>query len=215
MKTFYLAGPINGCTDAEANDWRAEAKQRLVGYSWLDPMSRDYRGRELEPGIAQEIVHGDKTDIKSCDGMLIYFEKPSVGTSMEVLYAWERGIPAVVVNKSGKPLSPWMIYHTIAQVKTIKQAVDKLLCGQWPVRSINVYTYQFKSKCPVNDKTIKYTLEIETDGSEIMVEELQAFVKKCGNALHEDLAKWLFKEFGGHQTLIAKHHGTDIKTVRG
>lgn len=210
----YLAGPINGCTDAEANDWRTEAKQRLVGHEYLDPMTRDFRGRENEPGIDTEIVLGDKEDIKRCNGVLVYYEKPSVGTAMEVLYAWERGIPVVVVNKSSKPLSPWMTYHTVHQVKTIKQAIDKLTWAKWPVKQVNVYTYEFKSKCPVNGKMIDYTLQIETSGDEIMVEKLQERVKTYGSALHEDIAKWLHKDFGGHQLLIARHHGVIIKTIR-
>lgn len=27
--TVYLCGPINGCTDAECNDWRSYAKAHL------------------------------------------------------------------------------------------------------------------------------------------------------------------------------------------
>lgn len=47
---IYLAGPINGCTDAQANDWRTEAKRIAAerGHTCLDPMARDYRGRESE-----------------------------------------------------------------------------------------------------------------------------------------------------------------------
>jgi hypothetical protein len=42
---------------------------------------------------------------------------------MEVLFAWERGIPVVIINKSGKPLSPWLIYHSDEVVDTIPEAV--------------------------------------------------------------------------------------------
>jgi len=121
--TVYLAGPINGRSDADCMDWRREAFRRLE-CGTFDPMVRDYRGRELEPGIAAEIVELDKKDIDNCDLLLVYFDKPSVGTSMEVFYAWERRKEVVVVNASGKALSPWMIYHSTYQVDSLDQAID-------------------------------------------------------------------------------------------
>lgn len=105
----YLCGPINGRTDADCKDWREETKRTLA--DTLDPMDRDYRGRELEPGIAKEIVENDKADILKCDALLVFFDKPSVGTSMEVHLAWQHGKRIDVVNASGRPLSPWLIYH--------------------------------------------------------------------------------------------------------
>jgi nucleoside 2-deoxyribosyltransferase len=124
-KVVYLCGPINGCTDAEAMDWREQSKRLLTGikFGYLDPMARDYRGRELEPGIAAEIVENDKNDIAGCGALLVYYEKPSVGTAMEVLYAWQARIPVVVVDKSGKPLSPWLIYHSDKVVNSLEEAV--------------------------------------------------------------------------------------------
>lgn len=107
---IYLAGPILGRTDADCKNWRAFAVRIWPGAT-LDPMARDYRGREQEPGVEVEIVEGDKADIDRCAGLLVYFDGPSVGTSMEVLYAWQMGKPVVVVNASGKPVSPWLRYH--------------------------------------------------------------------------------------------------------
>lgn len=107
---IYLAGPIMGRSDADCKNWREYVKFRWGGPT-LDPMARDYRGREQEPGIEKEIVEGDKEDIDRCKGLLVYFDQPSVGTSMEVLYAWQMGKPVVVVNTSGKPVSPWLRYH--------------------------------------------------------------------------------------------------------
>lgn len=120
---IYLAGPINGCTDAEANDWRTAVKK--IHPDCLDPMARDYRGKEAESVNA--IVEGDKADIDQCDAVLVYFEKPSVGTAMEVLYAWERKTPVVVINRSGKPVSPWLVYHACAVVDSIEAAFKFLL----------------------------------------------------------------------------------------
>lgn len=111
---FYLGGPINGCTDEEASGWREQIKPVLEthGHTWCDPMDRDYRGREMEPGIAAEIVELDKQDIYSCDLLLMACPKPSVGTSMEILYGWELGKKIFVVfPKEGVP-SPWLVYHS-------------------------------------------------------------------------------------------------------
>ena len=110
-RIIYLCGPINGRTDAEAKEWREVVKERWP-YGVLDPMARDYRGRELEPGIAAEIVAGDFEDIEKSGALLVFFDKPSVGTSMEIFYAKHvLRKPVVVIDVSGKPLSPWLSYH--------------------------------------------------------------------------------------------------------
>ena len=57
-KIVYLAGPINGCDDSTAKDWREYAKLHLKVDGILDPMVRDHRGQE-EAKYA-EIVEGDK-----------------------------------------------------------------------------------------------------------------------------------------------------------
>lgn len=111
-KVVYLCGPINGCNDSEAHDWREDAKVVLGStFQFLDPMRRDYRGRELEPHIVDEIVDGDKRDLDNTDILFAYCPKPSVGTSMEILYFWERGGRVVIVHPNPNP-SPWLIKHS-------------------------------------------------------------------------------------------------------
>lgn len=128
MTLIYLGGPINGCSDSEANDWRTEAKALLEerGYGWIDPMDRDYRGREMEPGIAAEIVENDKGDIDCAAALLMNCPKPSVGTSMEILYGYSKGLPVVAVLPNDSEPSPWIVYHA-TRCDTIEQAVDKLV----------------------------------------------------------------------------------------
>jgi nucleoside 2-deoxyribosyltransferase len=122
-KPLYLCGPINGRSDSDCRDWRKAAKAAWPG-DVLDPMRRDYRGRELEPGIAAEIVAGDIEDIDLCAAVLVYFDKPSVGTSMEVFYAKTSGKPVVVIDASDKPLSPWLLHHSDQVVKTLAEAME-------------------------------------------------------------------------------------------
>jgi nucleoside 2-deoxyribosyltransferase len=127
VKTLYLCGPINGRTDADATNWREHVKRLWPGVC-LDPMRRDYRGRELEPGIAAEIVAGDIEDIQASDALIVYFDKPSVGTAMEVFYAkHELKKPVVVFDATDKPLSPWLIHHSDFQSKNMAEALMLLV----------------------------------------------------------------------------------------
>ena len=115
---IYLCGPINGCTDEECKNWREAAKAVLP--DTLDPMRRDFRGREDD--CVSEIVNGDKLDIMQCDGMLVNYDKPSVGTSMEILFAWEQRKFIIVVAKDGTNISPWLRYHAGAIVSSFENA---------------------------------------------------------------------------------------------
>jgi hypothetical protein len=121
----YLCGPINGRSDDDCKGWREYVKERVP--NTVDPMARDYRGRELEPGIAAEIVEKDKwLDILWSNALIVYYDKPSVGTTMEVFLAWLLGIRILLVDKSGKPLSPWLIYHAKEIYTTLDEAIAAL-----------------------------------------------------------------------------------------
>ena len=118
----YLCGPINGCTDEECKNWREEAKKYFPDS--IDPMIRDYRGREDE--CVNEIVELDKEDIMGCDALLVNHPKPSVGTSMEVFFAWQLYKFTVVVCPKGVKQSPWMVYHSDYIVETFEEAYSIL-----------------------------------------------------------------------------------------
>lgn len=121
--TIYLAGPIHGCTDAEACDWRTYVKQQYAGPT-LDPMRRDYRGSEDE--AAEQIVELDKTDVEVCDVLLANCPRPSYGTAMEILYAWLMLKPVVVILPPEQPVSPWIRYHATVVVHTLDDALHAL-----------------------------------------------------------------------------------------
>lgn len=134
IKTVYLAGGINGLSDSDATDWRTEAKRLLpreIGV--LDPMSRDYRGKEDDNVDA--IIKGDQADIKLCDAMIAYCPRPSWGTAMEIHWTKvvcknERGYQScliVAIVPAGVPVSPWLRYHTDAVVETLEAAVEQVV----------------------------------------------------------------------------------------
>lgn len=109
MTTVYLAGPINGCTDDEANTWRDQVKLALGVENTLDPMRRDYRG--IEDESVREIVEGDLEDIINSDIMLANCWQVSWGTAMEIFYANEIGKAVIAVLPPDARVSPWLRWH--------------------------------------------------------------------------------------------------------
>src|SRR4051812_37977168 len=98
---IYLSGPIDNCTDDECMEWRRVLKSLYNDhYDFLDPTDRDFR----EPGYGVKhgrlIVQFDKIDIVRSDVVLVNFQRPSIGTSMEIIYAHQLGKLVVIVNTS-------------------------------------------------------------------------------------------------------------------
>jgi len=121
----YLAGPINGCTDEEAKDWREEIKAALPFLDWSDPMDRDYR--EIEKCHIDDIVEGDKTEIANCEFMVVNLWKLSAGTLMEMLYAVDVvKIPVVTIYPGPLPVSPWISYHSTEIQTSVGEMIESL-----------------------------------------------------------------------------------------
>lgn len=114
----YLSGPIFVCSDEECNRWRSEARL-LLQDDVLDPMTRDYRGKTDENVTA--IVLADIQDILRCRFMLTNANRPSWGTAMEIVYAYNNGVHVVSFN-SGGPISPWLLYHSKHCCSSIEEA---------------------------------------------------------------------------------------------
>lgn len=109
-----------GCTDFEAKNWRDLVSSKLP--NTIDPMRRDYRGREQE--LYREVVELDKRDILQADVILVNYSAPSVGTSMEILWAWINRIPVVLVTKPENRLSPWLLYHCTKICHSFEEAIN-------------------------------------------------------------------------------------------
>lgn len=120
----YLAGPIRGCTDEECRGWREKAKRLLSGCDILDPMVRDYRGKEGDNVVA--IVEGDLEDIRNSDFLLVNASQASWGTPMEVVYARAVLGTRVVAFGAGDSPSPWLAYHA-ELFPTLEAACDAIM----------------------------------------------------------------------------------------
>lgn len=122
----YLCGGINGLSNDACVNWRERAKSLLTAGT-LDPMRRDYRGKEHDS--VDEIVAGDLTDIKYSKFILVNATRPSWGTAMEIVYAFQMH-KFVVAFTEGAVVSPWLRYHSTQIVNTVEegcQVINSLL----------------------------------------------------------------------------------------
>ena len=117
----YLAGPITGCTNGEANDWRtdfsaklyreslslrpAPGAGRLVGVSPLrcEPIVGDTYAPEYDDnqfGHPQVIAAKNQEDVRRCDLTFAYLPADglSVGTLQEIGWAAGMGKPIILVT---------------------------------------------------------------------------------------------------------------------
>lgn len=129
MKSIYLAGRIGGFSLAEANEWRLRVINELDGLAkCLNPL----RGKKEEFRSLytdNEIVIRDKGDIQEADIIIAYLPErglgPSVGTTMEIMYAYMLGKPILMVGDWGKN-DIWMRYHCTTIFNNLDDLLDDL-----------------------------------------------------------------------------------------
>lgn len=126
-KKIYLSGPIMDEHDGRARLWRETAKQLLGQYFiLLDPMRRNFKDREVDS--ANEIVEFDLQDVRDADILLVNYDKPSIGTAMEVFYA-AHDLGKFVVAFSPfqfKDCSPWMVRYCTKILPSLEAACEYL-----------------------------------------------------------------------------------------
>jgi hypothetical protein len=79
---------------------------------------------------------------------------------------------------------------------------------------VNVYRYVFACKCPSDDETIIYGLEVQSVEM-IRVEKIKDACAEWPSGFQEDIAADLHKQLGGVLTLRAQHQGVEIVTTLG
>ncbi len=125
MKKIYLCGPIMDEIDGHARAWRTEARRRLESrFCLLDPMRRNFKDREVDS--ANEIVEFDLQDVRDADLVLVNYNKPSIGTAMEVFYA-SHVLHKFVIAFSPftfKDCNPWMVKYCTKILPSLEEAAQ-------------------------------------------------------------------------------------------
>ena len=127
-KTIYMSGPIMDVHEGEAREWR-EAARRHLGkhFRLLDPMRRNFKDREVDS--SNEIVEFDLQDVRDADIILVNYNKPSIGTAMEVFHA-SHNLGKFVVTFSPfefKDCSPWMVRFSTKILPSLEEACNYLV----------------------------------------------------------------------------------------
>jgi len=144
----YLAGGIAGLVGDDAMNWRLLARSRLAahGIEAVDPL----RAKEALSGMARistdfhdyenkgpfftsrGIMTRDFNDVKRCDALLVNMlglEKPSLGTIMELAWAYALQIPAVVaIEATGNVHDNHPMLHEAMpfRVETLDEAIHSV-----------------------------------------------------------------------------------------
>lgn len=142
----YLAGPIAGITGYEATDWRTLAAHRLEIHNieTLSPMrAKQSLGEQSRISVnyhdyeklgtfftSKAIMARDFNDVKRCDVLLVNLlgaPRPSLGTVMELAWAYALQKPAVVAIEAEGNVNDNhpMIHEAIPfRVETLDEAID-------------------------------------------------------------------------------------------
>lgn len=141
---IYLAGPILGCTEGEAKDWRGyvDATLRFNNMVGVSPLRCEplvgavYSfGDSADPkfGVSRAIAAKNIFDVDRCDATLAYLPTPvdgrhqSYGTIVEVAWAKRANKLVIVVSDD-----PEIIQHPVVNaccgwmLPTLKDAIEVL-----------------------------------------------------------------------------------------
>ena len=141
--SIYLAGPVAALADGGAS-WR-ERVGREYGeqYDFQNPLAKynvPVDDLTIVDGVSDpddettvgtdEIVTDDKEKILKSDAVLVGYEAVhSIGTPMEVMFAYERDMPVAVWIRDDTgimDLSPWYLHHATAVTNSIELALGHL-----------------------------------------------------------------------------------------
>jgi len=130
-KKAFISGPILGMeTDQDYRKAITEICVKL-GFDVIDPWKREkslYKGDEewWWPNVpAAGFIQRDLDDAERCDVMIVYLPKLSAGACMELFYAKRKGKRVIVVSEM-ECLSPWIVMHSDAIVKSFNELENAL-----------------------------------------------------------------------------------------
>lgn len=140
MSRIYLAGPMDGLAYADAMNWRATLSVWLRPYDIqaLSPM----RDQQVPAdGVVRDVgecfygspavfTERDLLDIRRSDLVLVNLNdqvKPSIGTAVEIGYAYALQKPIVLVAEEGTDIHPMVEYMTPLRVDTLSDGFSMVL----------------------------------------------------------------------------------------
>jgi nucleoside 2-deoxyribosyltransferase len=131
MKVTYCAGPIGQTSIKDANVWREYVKEYFLNNNQCVDVRNPLRGKKEEERVNYvdtEIVQRDKKDINESDFIIVYWPTKctSNGTAMEIIYAFERGIPVIFIGEWAKN-DIWIRYHSTKIFNTLDNALDYII----------------------------------------------------------------------------------------
>lgn len=126
---LYLSGPIAGCSDKQAKDWRSEVIGQLWDqYTILNPalMSSPKEGWSRSDG--ESIVAMDKIMIHASRHILVNAWKITPGTMGELALAaeWNKIIYVVLPLSSPLTYHPWIAVANSIYFR-LQDAIDQLV----------------------------------------------------------------------------------------
>ena len=106
---IYLAGPANSPV------WvglRAKLMDEFgEQFDFIDPLNHPARPTE-EMG-AEWLVTQELKWLDDCDGVIAFMPYPSVGTMGEIVNAYQRGMPSLILSDNPTMLAhPWLVYYS-------------------------------------------------------------------------------------------------------
>jgi hypothetical protein len=120
---IYLSGPMYECSADESNNWRRQIKEAFPEHTFLDPVDEGYTEKD-HPTQYVSIVEGDLQAIDNCDLVIAHVHKPSIGTAMELFYAFSSsGASTLVISTIPHA---WLFYTADCIVDTVEAAIMAL-----------------------------------------------------------------------------------------
>jgi len=141
--SVYLAGPVAALDDGGAG-WREQVGREYgEQYEFQNPLAKynvPLDDLTIVDGVSNsdydttvgtdEIVREDKQKLLASDAVLVGYEDvQSIGTPMEVMYAYEREMPVSVWVRDDTEimdLSPWYLHHASAITNSVEMALGHL-----------------------------------------------------------------------------------------
>jgi len=131
-KSIYFAGTFAGRNLKELCEERLEIVKKIeaMGIKVYDPLRDKAKLDAVAMEVAKqfspnEIVYRDLDDINRADYVLAIFTNPSIGTSCEMMYAWDRHKMIVIVSDNPAVVEhPWVKIFATKIFPTIDEALE-------------------------------------------------------------------------------------------